>query len=259
MIYFSDFGTGVSAGNPNFANNVIFLSGFNGTDGATTAVDEATASNAPHSFTSMSGNAQLDTGVKKFGASSLMLDGSGDCATWADNGDWDLGDGGQAIQFEAQVCFHASANLSAQHTIVSQYNATGSQRSWVLWFRGDLSPKRLQFAYTTAGVTLITMVEANWTPVADSSTFYSICMSRVGTTARLFIDGVIVATNTDNGNPHNGSSALRVGGVESGGSVSSSFHGWIDEVRISKEIVADGSTGFNVANYTPQTSEFPRS
>jgi hypothetical protein len=45
----------------------------NGTNGATSTVDEA----GSHTIT-FNGNAQLSTGQKKFGTASLLLDGSGD-------------------------------------------------------------------------------------------------------------------------------------------------------------------------------------
>lgn len=65
-------------GTPSTANTTMLLH-FDGVDGATTTTD---ASAAPHTIT-FNGNAQLDTGFKKFGSAALLLDGAGDyLGTW---------------------------------------------------------------------------------------------------------------------------------------------------------------------------------
>ncbi len=53
---------------------VSLLANFDGTDGATSSVDE---SENTHVLI-FSGDAQLDTAQKKFGTASLLLDGTGD-------------------------------------------------------------------------------------------------------------------------------------------------------------------------------------
>jgi hypothetical protein len=57
-------------GGPSITSLLLTL---NGTNGATSTVDEA----GSHTIT-FNGNAQLSTGQKKFGTASLLLDGSGD-------------------------------------------------------------------------------------------------------------------------------------------------------------------------------------
>ncbi len=64
--------TKISGGDP-FSSSVVLLSGFEGTDGSTTFLDESPAGRA----LTANGNAQIDTAQFKFGASSLLLDGQG--------------------------------------------------------------------------------------------------------------------------------------------------------------------------------------
>lgn len=69
-------------GLPTIANTKMLLH-FDGADGATATVDAVAA---PHTIT-FNGNAQLDTGFKKFGTAALLLDGIDDyLGSWLDAG-----------------------------------------------------------------------------------------------------------------------------------------------------------------------------
>ncbi len=69
----------------------VFMSHFDGTDGATTADDEDFDGDGAHTlnFQGDGDDAELDTAQKKFGTASLLLDGNDD-VTVADSADWDL-------------------------------------------------------------------------------------------------------------------------------------------------------------------------
>ncbi len=60
----------------------------NGANGATSTVD---SSEHGHAITFV-GTAQLDTAEKKFGTSSLLVDGDSDCLKIADSPLWDICD-----------------------------------------------------------------------------------------------------------------------------------------------------------------------
>jgi hypothetical protein len=72
---------------------VVLHSHFNGTNASTTFVDESYRGTTPtaKTFTAV-GNAQLSTAQAKFGSASLLLDGTGDCATVPDHTDFDFAD-----------------------------------------------------------------------------------------------------------------------------------------------------------------------
>ena len=80
--------TGLYEGTPSagFNANLKLLLHFDGSDGATTTTD---SSNNERTIT-LAGDAQLDTAQKKFGTASLLLDGNGDLASAADDGDFDF-------------------------------------------------------------------------------------------------------------------------------------------------------------------------
>jgi hypothetical protein len=62
------------------------LLNFEGSDGDTSTSDE---SDSGHTI-NFNGDAQIDTAQKKFGSSSLLLDGNGDYLDSADSADWDV-------------------------------------------------------------------------------------------------------------------------------------------------------------------------
>lgn len=66
--------------------NTKLLLHFDGADGATSTVDAT----GRHSTINFRGDAQLDTAQKKFGTSSLLLDGTGDYIDLPDSDDWDI-------------------------------------------------------------------------------------------------------------------------------------------------------------------------
>lgn len=66
--------------------DVKLLLHLNGADGATTTTD---SSSSNHTIT-FNGTAQLDTGEKKWGTASLLLDGDSDYLSIPDSSDWDI-------------------------------------------------------------------------------------------------------------------------------------------------------------------------
>ena len=226
---------------PHFAS-VKLLMGFEGTDGSTTFDDESAADHSP--FT-VGGNAQIDTAQFKFGASSLLLDGTGDYLTLPDHADWTPGAGDYT--WEAHVRFNAIA--SGQNQFVSHYNNTGNQRGW--YFSYFQTSAILLFSWTLDGATAVNL-SAAWSP--SLATQYHVATVRDGTTMRLFIDGVGVATAAIGASDSifDSTSALHIGAFQSSG-VTGFLNGWIDELRLTKGVAR------YTANFTPPAAAYPRS
>ncbi len=66
---------------------IKLLMHFDGADGSTTFTD---SSHEEHGDATVTGTAQVDTSVKKWGTGSLLLNGNGDYITYGDHSDWDI-------------------------------------------------------------------------------------------------------------------------------------------------------------------------
>lgn len=232
---------------PNFAN-VVFLSAFDSEAGGT--VDDE--SNSNHTITLANG-AVVDVSVKKFGAGSLLLAEAGDLCYAADSDDWSFGAG--AFTIEGWFCW-SSFSSSESYILLSQSLSTGNQRTWTLQWSGNG-----QFDLRCSSTGVVTSIKALATGLPDRviGQWYHIAADFDGTTYRIYIDGVMMASGGSPITIFNGSGVLTVGGNQIGGppptSSSAVFIGNIDEVRIVKgEAVYASDDGF-----TPPTEAFPRS
>ena len=220
---------------PDFAS-VVLLLGFEGVDGATATTDESPVGRTM----SFSGNAQLDTAQFKYGASSLLLDGTGDYLTSPDSADFDLGSGLFTIEM-----FIRPASVTGSQFLVAQWDGIPTL-AWVLFLNGAalnwfVSTSGSNFFGDLAGGTLST------------GTWYHVCVDYDGTTYRLYLDGAMVASSTTARAINNSTDQLHIGSRS--GTGSDFFNGSIDEVRITKGVgryVSDGG-------FTPPAAVFPRS
>lgn len=232
---------GVGGGSdPNFAN-VVLLSGFEGADASTTFDDESTSN---HTLTAV-GNAQIDTAQFKFGASSLLLDGSGDRVTATDHANWDFGSG----EFTVEAFVRFAATETAANYLVSQWNNVDNNRAWGIQYFNN----GWHFASTTGGsnATLTTITNA-WTQ-SGGTWFHFACTRDSSGDVRMFIDGTqIGTTQARNVTIYNSTASLLIGAVISS-TPANDFNGHIDELRITKGVARYTS------NFTSPTAAFPRS
>jgi hypothetical protein len=171
---------------------------FNGNDAATAAYD---MSPSRHAMTFV-GTAQLDTTQKKFGASSLLLDGDSDYVTAADHADWNFGAGEFTVDCSGRFNSVPSGGFQ---TLVGQWNDS-SDRNWVLG---------LAESGGTTTIRLYASVDGSAITTHDS--------------------GVAKGTADFTGKTlFNGTSTLCIGAYLSSGSPQNYLDGWIDEVRIIK-------------------------
>lgn len=215
--------------------SVKLLLGLNGTNGATTTTDDSPAA---HSSPTFVGNAHLDTGQAKFGASSLALDGSGDYIQYPDSNDWFFGTG----QFTIEGWFRFGS-VANNPCLIGQMGGTDT---WMIYLSGGNTILfRDGVANTSGGFSA-------WTPA--TGTWYHIAVDRdASNVMRVYVDGVMKSKVTFAFTLFNTGDPLSIG-ARYGGASSFDFNGWIDEVRITNGVARYASdSGFAVP-----TAAFPR-
>ena len=236
--------TGLYEGTPSAGSSahalISLLLHFDGSDGATTTTDDG-----PDERTiTLAGNAQLDTAQKKFGTASLLLDGNGDLASAADDGDFDFGSG----DFTVEGFFRISSlgnNVFFSHW---ENGDAAGQSFYLVHFNGS---NTLRFAYRlTTGI-----VESSYTWEPSADTFYHIAVVRNGTYLKVYIDGVAVISDSVSTTSLIASEdPFRIGAFNDATTASPTleweFAGHVDEVRVTK-----GQARY-IANFVPTTSAF---
>lgn len=217
--------------------DTILLLHFNDYNGSTSIVDDIgddiPVGVRPSLSPAVLGNAQIGTAQYKFGSSSLLLDGTGDCIRYTND---TLCFGQNDFTIEAFIYL---TSINRNQNIFDQRTATTSQVAPVLYMNTNNS--------------LIYMVSATTRIQSDNNAFstnqwYHVALSRSATSTRMFIDGVQVgSTYTDSNNYAN--QPLVIGAYNSGATVSGSMAAHIDEVRVS-------NTARYTANFTAPTAAF---
>lgn len=218
-----------------FFASVKLLCGFEGSDASTTIVDESPVG---RTLTAV-GDAQIDTAQFKFGASSILFDGTGDWFTAPDSADWHLDTGDFTIEL-----FLRWNSYSSDQEILGQYDGAGNR-----WTFRKNNTAGLEFFAQSAGSFTVAAFNEGSAAGMSAGNWYHIALVRNGTAFAIYRDGTAVATTTSSGAIPNLSSTLFVGGA--GGAVGP-LNGWLDEVRITKGVAR--YTG----NFTPPDRAFPR-
>ncbi|KEC73135.1 hypothetical protein RLPCCGM1_c1251 [Rhizobium leguminosarum bv. phaseoli CCGM1] len=226
------------ATDPHFSS-VKLLCGFNGTDGATSSIDESSVGRT----LSFIGNAQLDTAQFKFGTASLLLDGGGDYVTCTDSADWDFGAG----QFTIELFVRFDTGFSTNEAFLGQWGSSNPELSWFFFLNSGV----LTFRFRDTGGTLRDTTVA-WTPTG--STWYHLAVDRdASNKVRVYRDGTMVASNTFSQTIQNGTGTFGIGRVPT--FTNFDLNGWLDEIRVTKGVARYASD----SGYTVPTAAFPRS
>lgn len=205
-----------------FFSNVVFLSGFNGADGATSAVDD---SNSAHTIT-FQADAQLDTAERRFGTASLLLDGTGDFVEIADSEDFNFAAGDFTIE-----AFIRPAVIGTSVGLVGPWDFLINQRGWTF---SNQASDQFQLDWSVNGIAAKNRTTTDAAPLVVN-TWYYIAVVRDGDNVRFYLDGTELSTTGDSiagDTLHNSTAAMLIGAV---GGVAL-FNGHIDEMRITKGI-----------------------
>ena len=160
------------------------------------------------------GNAQISTASKKFGTASALFDGTGDKFTVTTQTDFGFGTG----DFSIEGWIYLSDDLGTETHF--DFRAGSDTDDAIHFYTVDRAPK------VAIGDTVILDPVITLT----NTTYWHICISRVGTTLRLFVDGALQdsATNsTDLGT----TKPLSIGATYNTTQV---MDGRIDDIRVRK-------------------------
>ena len=203
------------------ASNHVLLVPLDGKDAAVAASDFSASA---HTLT-FNGDAQLDVDQKKFGQSSLLLDGTGDFLSWPDSVDF---------SFDGQFTIHGQIRpnaAAASQAIVGQWDESGNQRSWIVELTAD---EKLQARISTDGTAVAGTITAA-SAVATASDFIHFALTRDGAgEVRLFQDGTEIGTSVNETGALHDSTAAPAIGSEHGGAAVSPYSGHIDQIEILK-------------------------
>jgi len=206
------------------------LTAISGTSLLTNFTNAAIFDNAMMNDLETVGNAQISTSVVKYGTGSLAFDGTGDYLKGANIPDLNFGTGNFTVE-----CW---ANWTA--SVVDG------------GFVGSDATGGMDFAYLS-GTLRIGRVNTAWDSTFSSFTptagvWYHIAFTRSSGTARVFVNGTQVGSNSTNNNSYAPTGGVIIGASNAG---DRNFKGYIDDLRITK-----GYARYT-ANFTAPTAAFP--
>jgi hypothetical protein len=165
------------------------------------------------------GNAQISTSVKKYGTGSLAFDGTGDYLVAPYRVSNVLGSG----DFTVEAFIYKNADVAYMCLAGTMDSSAPYDTKWQ--FFAD-SPNGTKIQWWSDNSVVIS------TSTLSTSTWYHVAVSRASGTIRLFINGTLEASATDNRN-YSAANQLWVGQVPENNS-GRFWNGYIDEFRISK-------------------------
>lgn len=177
---------------------------FDGTNGSTSFVD----SSANALTVTANGDAQISTAQSKFGGSSGYFDGDGDYLRVNHTFDWD-GD------FTLEMWIYRNSMGGYYPTIFEAGDISGSSMGLHLYISGDLLACSDALSVTLMG------------PTINDGQWYHIAVVRDGGVNKLFVDGVLVASQT-----FNFLVANDVISIGSAPNYAMPFDGYIDDLRL---------------------------
>jgi Concanavalin A-like lectin/glucanases superfamily len=230
------FGSGSKGGNDRYTKVLLHM---DGTDASTTFTD-SNFGGAAHTWTA-GGNAQIDTGITKFGTGTGLFDGTTDTLTTPDHTDFDVG----ANDFTIDCWFNRAGGDGTNRFICAQ-SATPPTGDFSYLLKLDSVANALQFNLSATGTTLTAVTS---TTLFTSTGWHHVAAVRVGDVLKLFVDGVQEGGDVAFVGPaFNSGSVLGVGTL--GASTAACWFGSLDEFRLSVGIARW------TANFTPPTAPY---
>lgn len=215
-----------------FSDYVVSHLHWDGANGGTVFSDER-----PHTWTRNGSGVVTDTSQTVFGTASLFLP-SGNGNYIASDTHVDFGFHTHEYTIEFWVRF---STLPASNKILVDFRTAGTQTFPTIYSASDHSLR-----YFWNGADRIQSAAS----VLTTNTWYHIALSRVGTNTRLFLNGTQVGSTFVDSNAYERFTRVILGADGSNPGSSSTWAGWIDELRISK-----GKGRYN-GNFTVPTAAF---
>jgi hypothetical protein len=167
------------------------------------------------------GQSAVSSAQSKYGSQSIVLDGTGDYLTVADNSDFGFGAGN--FTAEAWVRFDTTTGV---RTIFDFRNNTAVDNGGWLRTIGDY-----ELRWTVNGSTIFSFTSLNSAPYNYSTnTWHHIAVSRENSTTRFFFDGRQIGSGVSDSTNYGTSKPLTIGADYAG---TTAVDGHIDNVRIS--------------------------
>ena len=162
----------------------------------------------------VNGDAQLDTDEKKFGVSSLLLDGTGDYLSLAGSSDFGFGTGDFTVE-----TFIRPSSVASGTKVIADFRSTSGTVAGLLVLSGSVV--EFQSANGAGSITGSTTLSAN--------VFYHVAVVRESGVTKLYLDGSQEGSNLSDTTDYGSSRALFIGANFNG---SAEFPGHIDEFRV---------------------------
>lgn len=219
------------SGNDTFTKVLLHLDGTNGS----TTITDSNAGGSAKTWTNHTGS--ISTSTSQFGGASYNCSTTG-WVTTPDATDFTLGTGDFTIDF----WFNINATLAGR--IFGQDSAAGTDRS----FSGTITAlNNIAAQWTLDGTTAPTL---SGVTSVTTGVWHHYAFVRSGTTAYLFLDGVLESSTALTGTIWDSASVVSVGQI--GARTGSIFNGFVDEFRFSKGIARWTS------NFTPPNAAYDR-
>jgi hypothetical protein len=190
----------------------------------------------------LGGNAARTTTPVKYGAGALTFDGTGDFVSAAWSPDFSFGAG----DFTIEGWFRFLVKTDLQAMLGWWHNTFTAQCSWFFYISGGFLRFRDVIGTTTRDL------QVAWVPTLGQ--WYHLAVDKSGTIARVYVDGVVVATNPSfTGTLNDGTVVFTLGRLGNDATFASfDFNGQMDEVRVVR-----GGAQYAGA-FTPPTGPLPR-
>lgn len=204
------------------------------------------SSTAPKTL-AVNGAVASSTVQSKFGGSALSFDGEGSYLRVASDSDLLL----NANDFTVEAFIYATEVAGAsggklRHVFTQSETLVGN---FTYWYCLAVGPLGRLYNYVSTSNTSFSTPEGTIQP----NTWYHVAFVRSGTTAKVFVNGSLVAsTNAWSTYPNDKVAYSGVGGVANGygDSTIGTFKGYIDELRVTNGVAR------YVADFTPPTAPF---
>ena len=206
------------------------------TDASTTFTDSSTGGGGR--TVTANGNVQHDTAQKKWGATSMLFDGTGDYLSCADHADWDFDTGDFTIDCWVRLNQTAATQIWG---IFGQYVDVDNFLNFYVYYTASAYSIRFYAKATPESTAVIIYSDTTTYIQANKWIHIAICLDASADTYYLFANGKLLTlatnSNADDELP-NLAAGLTIGRWQNAPGNIEDFNGHIDELRVIKGYAA---------------------